>query len=419
MATDIGSRCKECFGNYPLYIQIHEDAMLLIESIGFRVSPATAGKILDAAGPAAEGKITYTEPLGKLYLSRDVIDEGLDRVRSGMAFWPKGFGTGGMAAYIVDKGGPRTPGLKDMERLSEIYGRTDFLTSLQTSFNLCNRIKKSDFQGRADLECGLIDIMIRCSSGKLVTPTLLTEKAIRHLAGWGAKGHKVGVALSITSTFLSISDQMVDPFLSAVRQGIPFIMNSMPIGGLTAPYSMSSLATLAHAEAVFGLVLAQLIHPGIRCVHAAMPTISDLSKKDMPLMFGSRSNSLLNILLAELNAFLGIPGCQSACSHSRDVYDEDAARETVETFSLVDRYDYHSLRHLFGFSAQLNDFSIDHLEKQIDLYLDLKENPIPVEIPSPAEYDPEGMDAILSGLERGDFRNLSHTLKNIGRSFTL
>lgn len=416
MEENTGKSRKKRFGNDQLYAQIHEDAMMLIESLGFKVSHATAGKILDAAGPARD-QILYSEPYGRLYLSRAVIDEGLDRVRPSMSYWPQGFGTGGMAAYILDKNGPRIPDIQDMERLARIYARTDFLTGLQSSFNLCNKIRKYDMNGRESLECTLVDTMIRCSGGKLVTPTLLTEKAILHLSKYKAKGYQVGLPVSITSTFMSVSDHMVDPFLSVVQKGIPFIMNAMPIAGFTAPYSMSSLATLAHAEAVFGLVLAQLIHPGIKCVHAAMPTIADLGKKEMPLMFGSRSNSLLNILLAELNAFLGIPGCQSACSHSRAKYDEDAMRESAETFSLLLQYGYHIIRHSFGFSAQINDFSIDSLEEQIELYMDIKNHPLAVETPPPAEYDSEGIEATIEGLEREDFRNLPHTLKNIGEAF--
>ncbi len=418
MQTDTSQKIKKAFGNEELYGQIHEDAMMLIESIGLNVSAEAAGKIIDAIASDAVERVIYSEDLEKIYLTREVIDEALDRVRQGFSYWPKGFGTGGMAAYIVDDKGPRIPELDDMKRLSKIYGENDLFTSLQSSFNLTNIVKKSDVAKRTEIECACIDTMLDCSGGKLITPTILTQKGIAHLGNYFDKGHRVGAALSITSTCMTVSDEMVDPFLAVVKRGIPFVMNSMPIGGLTAPYSMSSLATLAHAEAVFGLVLAQLIHPDIKCINAAMPTVADMSKKDMPLVFGSRSNTMLNILIAELNAYLAIPGCQSACSHSLNEPDYRAEREAAETYSLVNRYDYHILRHMFGFSAQINDFSIDLMERQIDLYRKVCNNPVQVELPEPAEYDAEGMEAIFEGLERKDFRTLSHTLQNIGRSFT-
>lgn len=409
---------KKSFGNEKLYRQIHEDAMMLIESIGVNVSTEAAGKIIDAISPEAANRIFYAEDLGKIYLTREVIDEGLDRVRQGFSYWPRGFGTGGMAAYLVDDKGPRISGLDDMKRLSKIFAENDLFTTLQSSFNLTNRVKKSNASKRADIECACIDIMLDYSGGKLITPTILTQKGIGHLGNCFDKGHTVGASLSITSTCMTVSDEMTEPFLGVVNRGIPFVMNSMPIGGLTAPYSMSSVATLAHAEAVFGLVLAQLIHPGIKCVHAAMPTVADMSKKEMPLMFGSRSNTMLNILMAELNAYLAIPGCQSACSHSLNELDGRAEREAAETYSLVNHYDYLILRHMFGFAAQLNDFSIDFMERQIDFYRDVCRHPVPVELPEPAEYDAEGLEAIFEGLEREDFKTLPHTLQNIGHSFT-
>lgn len=414
---ETGLNVRNIYGNERLYARIHEDAITLIESMGFNVSGLAADKIINAIPDGSADTIVYAQDLGKLYVTRSVIDAALDRVRQGMSYWPHGFGTGGMAAYIVDSQGPRPPELEDMVRLSKAYGQTDLLTNLQSSFNLTNQLRRSDIARRADLECAGIDAMIKYCDGKLITPTLLTEKAIHHLGELYQKGHKVATALSITSTYMTVSEEMTDPFLSIVQRGIPFLMNSMPIGGLTAPYSMSALATLAHAEAIFGLVLAQLIHPGILCINAAMPTIADMGKKDMPLMFGSRSNTMLNILIAELNDYLGIPSCQSACSHSRNQLDDQAMRESAETFCLTRHYHYHILRHLFGFSAQINDFSIGNMEIQIALYQDMIKNPIPVELPQPADYDREGLDAIFEGLACGDFRSLPHTLKNIGHSF--
>jgi trimethylamine:corrinoid methyltransferase-like protein len=409
---------KKRFGNTALYQQIQQDALLLIESYGFAVTKPTADKLL-AAMPADEAaRLTYSEDTGRIYVTQDVVEDCLTRVRQGMDFWPAGFGTGGMAAYIVDEGGPRPPEQEDMARLARIFGATDILSNLQSSFNICNRVKRGDVAARAGIECQAIDDMIKGAGGKLIMPTLLSEAAYDRLKFYYDRGHRAGAALSIISTYMTVSDEMVEPFLKTVTRGLPYIMNSMPIGGLTGPYSMSSLATLAQAEAVFGLVLGQLIHPGIKAINAAMPTIADLSSKDMPMMFGSVANTMLNILLAELNIHLGIPTCQSSCSHRGTALDEAALAQSAKIFSLVNQYDSHILRHLFGFSSQLNDFSIENMEKQIALYREITSQPVPVQFPAPAEYDPQGLDAIFEGFERRDFRVLDHTLGNIGKSFT-
>jgi hypothetical protein len=58
------------------------------------------------------------------------------------------------------------------------------------------------------------------------------------------------------------------------------------------------------------------------------------------------------------------------------------------------------------------------MEKQMSLYREITAEPQPVELPEPAQYDPQGLDAIFEGFERRDFRVLDHTLGNIGKSFT-
>jgi trimethylamine:corrinoid methyltransferase-like protein len=408
---------KQRFGNEALYQQLQQDALLLIESYGVAVSPEAAGKLLGAMRPDEAARVIYSEDTGRMYITQDVIEDCLERVRQGMDFWPRGFGTGGMAAYIVDGSTPRSPELTDMKRLAELFGKTDILTNLQSSFNICSRVKRSDIETRSQIEATAIDEMIAGANGKLIMPTLLSDAGYDRLKYHSDRGHKAGAALSIISTYMTISDDMVDPFLKTVSRDLPYIMNAMPIGGLTGPYSMTSLASLAQAEAIFGLVLGQLVRPGIKAINAAMPTIADMTSKDMPMMFGSISNTMINILLAELNIYLGIPCCQSSCSHHRDNLDAEAIDKSARIFSIVSQYDFHILRHMFGFSAQLNDFGIENMERQISHFHEVMASPVTVELPEPAQYDDEGIDAIFEGFERRDFRALDHTLKNIGRSF--
>lgn len=415
---DLSTTCvKERYGNEELYEQIQQDALLLIESYGVAVSPEAVQKLLAAMAPEEAEKVVYAEDTGRIYLTQDVIEESLIKVREGSDFFPKGFGTGGMAAYIVDENGTRSPESTDIKLLAEKYGEADLLTSLQSSFNVCSRVKKKDIETRAKIECQAIDDMIMGANGKLIIPTLLSGAGYDKLKDYSDKGHPVGAALSIIGTYMTLSDEMVDPFLMTAQRGLPFIMNSMPIGGLTAPYSMSSLATLAQAEGLFGIVLGQLVSPGIKCLNSAMPTIADMTSKDMPMMFGSISNTMVNVLLAELNIYLGIPTCQSSCSHHRNELDDEAIVKSNKIFNLVRQYDFHILRHMFGFSSQLNDFSINNMEKQLTQFQEVLDNPQEVELPEPAEYDPEGLEAIFEGFERRDFRSMDHTLKNIGKSF--
>ena len=154
-----------------------------------------------------------------------------------------------MAAYLVDGSGPRMVDVDDLKRLVEVVRRNDEMTFINTSFNPGRRGKET--------EIAVVDAMIEGLDGKLSAPTSRTPEAIDHMAVRYRQGFKVANAMSIISNFLTVSEDMVDPFIRICQAGVPHLMNSMPIAGLTAPYSLSSLATLAHAEAMFGLVLAE------------------------------------------------------------------------------------------------------------------------------------------------------------------
>ncbi len=67
-------------------------------------------------------------------------------------------------------------------------------------------------------------------------PTIQSDAAYDRLKYYAERGHHVGAALSIISTYMTVSDDMVDFFLKTVTRGLPYIMNSMPIGGLTGPF---------------------------------------------------------------------------------------------------------------------------------------------------------------------------------------
>ncbi len=404
-------------GNEALYRQIQEDAITLIESIGLSVTAEIAAKIMGALAPGEEGGIDYLPDIAKLYVPAKTIEKCMERIRQGFDYWPRGFGTGGMAAYVADSAGARLPDLTDLKRLAEVFAKTDELTSLQSSFNPCSRIRKCDSALRGELESASVDVMVECAGGKLTTPTVRTEKGFQRIADYHDRGYKMGAALSIVSTNMTVSEECLDQLLLTTGLGIPFLMNSMPIGGLTGPYSLSALAALGQAQALFGMVLGQLIRPGRKCINAAMPTVADLSKKDMPLLFGCLPNTLVNILLAELNGYLGLASIQSACCHSASAFDENAKREAAETYRLVNACSYHAMRHLFGFASQLNDYSIDDMEKQIDLYREVCREPSPAFTPDPVKYDAEGLEAVIEGMARGDFRNLDHTLKHVGAPF--
>ncbi|MDD9300936.1 MAG: hypothetical protein HUK40_00780 [Desulfobacter sp.] len=63
---------KKRFGNPELYERIQADAVMLVESYGFAVSPETANKLLEAIPAQQAGKLNYSEEVGRIYITQEV-----------------------------------------------------------------------------------------------------------------------------------------------------------------------------------------------------------------------------------------------------------------------------------------------------------------------------------------------------------
>jgi trimethylamine:corrinoid methyltransferase-like protein len=186
------------------------------------------------------------------------------------------------------------------------------------------------------------------------------------------------------------------------------------MAGLSAPYSMSGLLTLTHAEALFGITLAQLINPGITVVHAGLPSIANI-RKNYAVDLGLVSHNMANLLQEKLNKMLDIPSIQTACTTSQDSPNRQAEEDAVKGYALMKKYGFHQMRHAFGFLRELISFSIGKLERHIELCRETEASKAP-EYEMDA-YDPEGMDAIIRNGSQANYMRDDHTVRNTGGTF--
>ncbi|MCJ7682924.1 MAG: trimethylamine methyltransferase family protein, partial [Desulfobacteraceae bacterium] len=222
------------------------------------------------------------------------------------------------------------------------------------------------------------------------------------------------VQFSIINSPLNIIESMIDPFLSCIRKGLPLYVSTMPMAGLSAPYSMSGLVTLTHAEALFGITLAQLVNPGLTVVHAGLPSSANIQKK-YAVDLGLLSHNIANLLMEKVNERIGIPSIQTACTTSQERPNQKAEMEAVDGYALMKKYGFHQMRHAFGFLKELISFSIAKLERHITLCAETRPDQAP-ECPYQG-YDPEGLEAIIRNGSQANYMRDDHTLKNTGKAF--
>jgi trimethylamine:corrinoid methyltransferase-like protein len=142
---------------------------------------------------------------------------------------------------------------------------------------------------------------------------------------------------------------------------------------------------------LFGICTAQLLNPGITCVHAGFPTIADPRIEYNP-NYGLISHNYLNILMSHLNLMLDLPSIQSGGTTHEEHPTERAYADAKMGRALWLKYGFHMVRHSFAFLRYLIDFSIGKLERAIENAREVTPDDAP-EI-EPATYDERGMESI-------------------------
>lgn len=382
--------------------KIHQDAVRVLEEVGVKCSSGKVIQIFEDTGLAA-----FDESTGHIHILSPLVEQALVTTPKRGQYWipENAFGVGGTAPFIYDdqSGQLVEPSLENLVRIASIVEKADVISFMARGVLIKNQ------------EVTVMDTMIEHCS-KPVYFAAITEAGISRALEIHRSRGGITVQFSIINSPLNIIDSMIDPFLSCIYKGIPIYVSTMPMAGLSGPYSMSSLVTLTHAEALFGLTLAQLANPGIMVVHAGLPSIANI-QKNYAVDLGLISHNIVNLLMEKVNKKLDIPSIQTACTTSQDKPNRQSEEEAVRGYGLMKKYGFHQMRHAFGFLRELIAFSISKLERHIVLCRDTGPDKVPEFTIEP--YDTEGLEAIIRNGSKANYMRDNHTLKNTGKSFLL
>jgi trimethylamine:corrinoid methyltransferase-like protein len=380
--------------------QVHRDAMKVLEEVGVHCRNAKVRQIFEETGLAA-----YDETTGHLHILSPLIEQALNTTPKRDQFFitENSFGVGGTAPFVYDDstGELITPTLDHIAKIAKIVNDTDVI----------------DFMARGVLvpkqEVKVMDTIFE-NCGKPIYVAAITEEGIARALEIHKSRGRLTIQFSILNSPLSLIESMVDPFISVVEKGIPVYVSTMPMAGLSGPYSMSSLITLTHAEALFGIALAQLINPGIIVVHAGLPSIANI-QKNYAVDLGLVSHNIANLLMEKVNYMLHIPSIQTACTTSQADPNQKAEEEAIIGFSMFKKYGFHQMRHAFGFLKELVSFSIGKLERHIELCRQTTPEESPPLTLDP--FDTEGFEVIKRNGSIANYMRDDHTLKHTGKVF--
>lgn len=380
--------------------RIHRDALRVLEEAGVKCENMEVRQIFEETGLAA-----YDETSGHIHVLSPLVEQTLNTSPGRAQYWipEDAFGVGGTAPFVYDddSGELIEPTFEHLVRIARVVDQADVV----------------DFMARGVLikqqEVRVMDTIIE-HCRKPVYVAALTDAGIARALEIHRTRGLITVQFSIINSPLNIIESMVDPFLSCVRGGIPIYVSTMPMAGLTAPYSMSGLLTLTHAEALFGIALTQLVNPGLMVVHAGLPSIANI-QKNYAVDLGLVSHNIANLLTEKVNKQFDLPSVQTACTTSQEHPNPKAEEEAVNGFALMKKYGFHHMRHSFGFLKELISFSIAKLERHIELCRETEPEQAPQYELEP--YDEEGLEAIMRNSSRANYMRDDHTVKNTGKAF--
>ena len=380
--------------------RIHKDALRVLEEVGVKCESSEVRRIFEETGLAA-----YDEASGHIHVLSPLVEQALNTAPKRDQYWipENAFGVGGTAPFIYDAqvGDLVEPTFEHLVRIAKTVDEADVVQFMARGV----LIKKQEVK--------VMDTIIE-NCRKPIYVAAVTDEGIARAKEIHQTRGLLTIQFSIINSPLNVIESMIDPFLSCVRNGLPIYVSTMPMAGLSAPYSMSGLLTLTHAEALFGITLTQLINPGLMVVHAGLPSIANI-QKNYAVDLGLVSHNIANLLQEKINKMLDIPSIQTACTTSQDSPNSQAEEDAVRGFALMKKHGFHQMRHAFGFLRELISFSIAKLEKHIELCR--KTGPDQAPEYEMAPYDPEGLEAIIRNGSQANYMRDDHTVRNTGKCF--
>jgi len=380
--------------------KIHADSLRVLEEVGVKTSSQEVIRIFEETGLAG-----YDETTGHIHVLPRLVEQALGTTPKRDQYWipENAFGVGGTAPFVHD------------DDTGELLEPT--FTHLATIARIVDQADSVQFMARGVLirkqEVQVIDTLVE-NCRKPLYVAALTEAGIERAREVHEKRGNLTIQFSIINSPLCVIESMIDPFLACVRKGLPLYVSTMPMAGLSGPYSMSGLLTLTHAEGLFGITLAQLVNPGLTVVHAGLPSIANI-QRNYAVDLGLVSHNVANLIQEKLNERLGIPSIQTACTTSEEHPGRRAEKDGRNGFAMTKKYGFHQMRHAFGFLKELLSFSISKLERHIELCQETGPEQCPSFEIDP--YDPEGFDVIRRNGSQPNYMRDDHTLKNVGRVF--
>ncbi len=215
--------------------------------------------------------------------------------------------------------------------------------------------------------------------------------------------------ISVNSPRL-FDDAMGDGLIAMAEYGQPVTVTPFTLMGAMTPVTLPAALAQQNAEALFGVVLTQLVSPGAPVMYGSFTSNVDM-KSGAPA-FGTPENAKANIVGGQLARRYGIP-YRTSNANASNVVDLQAAYETMmATWGAVlggANIVYHAAGWLEGgLTASYEKFVMD---------IEIIQNMMEFLKPMKFDTDELGLDTIKSVPTGGHFFGVDHTMERYETAF--
>ena len=224
-----------------------------------------------------------------------------------------------------------------------------------------------------------------------------------------ARAPGVTTIISVNSPRL-LDDAMGDGLIAMSRHGQPVTITPFTLMGAMTPVSLPAAMAQQNAEALFGVVLTQLVRPGTPVMYGAFTSNVDM-RSGAPA-FGTPENAKANVIAGQLARRYGLPYRTSNANASNAV-DLQAAYETaMATWGAVmggANLIYHAAGWLEG--------GLTASYEKLILDVEILQNMVEFLRPLKWDADELGFDAIRDVPAGGHFFGAAHTMARYEHAF--
>lgn len=395
-------RSKSLLGDdtVEMLFQVHKDALWILENLGVGCKePEIQGvfRQFESEGLA----VVYED---RAYVMSGLVEKCLQSVPGLDEFFVpmNSFFIGGTAPYVYDDKaghGGVAPTAEHVARIAQIAQENQVVAGMGRGIKLKDEVLQ-------------MNIMVE-HCAKPVYFAVTSDASLARAKEIYEERKNIMIVFCLTRPPLEVSENFSEDFVKVVKAGLPVFISAMPMAGISAPYCYNGVLAMTHAEVLFGICAAQLLNPGVTCVHAGFPTIADPRIEYNP-NYGLISHNFLNILMAHLNFMLDLPTFQSGGTTHEEHPTQRAYADAKMGQALCLKYGFHMIRHPFAFLRYLIDFSFGKLEKAIHIAEEVSPEDAPeVEMPV---YDERGMESIKR-IGLGMYMEDPLTTANLGKIF--